>query len=69
MTVPEAARRVGVSQETIRRRVDAWIGGERGPYAIKGGRTGGDRGNRYVDVDDVERARRQLAGEDPPGPD
>ncbi len=59
----EAIERTGLSDNTLRRRVDAWIEGKRTPYAIKGGRTGGDRGDRQFDALDVERARLQLLGE------
>lgn len=65
------ALRVGVlvavlhplSRRTIQRRLDAWLDGDRSPYAIRCARTGGDRGVRLADPVDVERVRLQLAGE------
>lgn len=65
LSTSEAAAHVGISQPTIRRRVDAWLRGDRSPYALKGGRTGGSKGDRSVDPVDAERARLQRVGELP----
>lgn len=57
LTVPVAARHAGVSENTLRRRVDAWTErGDRGPYAVKGARVWG---GRLVDELDIERLRLQ----------
>ena len=65
LTVSEAVELTGLSDNTLRRRVDAWLSGDRSPYALKGGRTGGDKGDRLVDPLDAERARLQRLGELP----
>jgi hypothetical protein len=63
LLVPEVVELTGLSATTIRRRCDAWQRGERTPYAIKVGRTGGDKGDRLIDPDDAERVRLQARGE------
>lgn len=61
MTVSEAVIHTGLSMNTVRRRVDAWDSGDRSPYALKGGRSGG--GERLVDRLDAERVRLQRVGD------
>ncbi|MEU8023717.1 hypothetical protein AB0B88_16030 [Micromonospora haikouensis] len=65
MTVTEAVRHTGLSRSTLQRRAQAWIDGDRSPYALKAGRTGGDRGDRVIDRVDAERVRLQRLGELP----
>ena len=65
MTVTEAVEYTGLSRRTVQRRAQAWIDGDRTPYAIKSGRTGGDRGDRLIDRADAERVRLQRLGELP----
>lgn len=60
MRPTEAAQLIGVGINTIRRRVDAWLAGNRTDYALKGGRAGTDR---YVDPDDARALAAQLRGE------
>ncbi len=50
----------GLSKSTVRRRIDAWIHGDRSSYALKGGRSGSIR---YADPDAVERLARELRGD------
>lgn len=71
LSVTEAAEHTGLSRRTVQRRVDAWLDGDRSPYAIRGrrhfgrGTTGVDptEGERQVDELDAERVRVQLDGE------
>jgi hypothetical protein len=65
MTITDAITLTGLSKATLHRRVDAWGRGDRSPYALKGGRTGGDRGTRMIDRLDAERARLQGRGDLP----
>ena len=61
--IADLAIYTGIPEMTLRRRVDAWSRGDRTPYAIRGGRTGGDRGARRVGRVEAERVRRQRIGE------
>jgi hypothetical protein len=61
--IADLAVYTGIPEMTLRRRVDAWSRGDRTPYAIRGGRTGGDRGARRVGRVEAERVRRQRIGE------
>lgn len=63
MEVSEAAVYTGLSANTVRRRVDLWLSGDRSSRALKGGRTSGTTGDRLIDRVDAERVRLQLLGE------
>lgn len=65
MRAAEVATWTGLSLRTVQRRATAWQSGDRSPYAIKSGRTGGDRGDLVVDRVDAERVRLQRLGELP----
>lgn len=65
LTVTEALEQCpGLSRTTLHRRATAWENGDRSPYAIKTGRTS-QGGRRRIDSRDLDRVRRQLAGELP----
>ncbi len=60
LRMSEAAEYIGISEQTLRRRVDAWREGRRdSAYAIMGELRYGTEGERLVDADDAERARLQ----------
>ena len=57
-----AVSHTGLGRRTLQRRVDAWLEGQRDPYAIKSGRRNSWRGDRLVDPVDAERVRLQEKG-------
>ncbi len=62
----EAAEYIGISEQTLRRRVDAWRDGRRdSAYPIMGELRYGTEGERLVDAHDAERARLQQLRELP----
>lgn len=65
LSISEAVEALGLPRRTIQRRGQAWENGDRSSYAIRSGRTGGDRGDRLYDPIDIERVRRQLDGQLP----
>jgi hypothetical protein len=68
MSISEAVVHTGLSRRTVQRRVDAWLAGDRSPYALRGRLAAGGRGRpvgreareRRVDRLDAERVRAQL---------
>jgi hypothetical protein len=57
-----AVTHTGLSRRTVHRRVDAWLAGDRTPYAIKSTTRPSRRGDRRLDPVDVERVRLQETG-------
>jgi len=60
--VTRAAALLGAGQNTVRRRVDAWVNGDRTDYAIAGGMTGHTRTVNFRDALALAAQRRGDLG-------